>query len=136
MLYFPAGVFQAYCCLHNLNCLSSLTFSLGACCALLGGDLPPGLMEEVREAVAKVEANMGKKFADPSNTLLFSVRSGEHQQPKYADEYTIRRPIQGRSAAAVAYIRHFIFCMLPFPPQKLSSWMTAAVASDRNRVLI
>lgn len=42
----------------------------------VGGDLPPGLMEEVKEAVAKVEANMGKKFADPSNTLLFSVRSG------------------------------------------------------------
>ena len=34
------------------------------------------LKAEVKEALAKVEAVMGKKFADPADPLLFSVRSG------------------------------------------------------------
>jgi pyruvate,orthophosphate dikinase len=33
-------------------------------------------MDEVRTAVAQVEAAMNKKFGDADNTLLFSVRSG------------------------------------------------------------
>jgi hypothetical protein len=33
-------------------------------------------MDEVREALALVEKEMGKSFADPDNTLLLSVRSG------------------------------------------------------------
>jgi pyruvate, orthophosphate dikinase len=38
--------------------------------------LPPGLMDEVRENVATLEAETGKKFGDNSNPLLVSVRSG------------------------------------------------------------
>ena len=41
-----------------------------------GQKLPPGLMEEVRANIAKVEAATGKKFGDPQNPLLVSVRSG------------------------------------------------------------
>lgn len=37
---------------------------------------PADLKEQVKAAVAGVEAIMGKKFADPENPLLFSVRSG------------------------------------------------------------
>lgn len=37
---------------------------------------PADLKDQVREAVAGVEKIMGKKFADASNPLLFSVRSG------------------------------------------------------------
>ena len=37
---------------------------------------PEGLEEEVKAALAKVEEEQGKKFGDPSNPLLFSVRSG------------------------------------------------------------
>jgi hypothetical protein len=33
-------------------------------------------MDEVRASLALVEKEMGKKFADPNNTLLLSVRSG------------------------------------------------------------
>jgi pyruvate,orthophosphate dikinase len=40
------------------------------------GDFPEGLMDEVAEHVAKLEAKMGKKLGDPSNPLLVSVRSG------------------------------------------------------------
>jgi len=37
---------------------------------------PNGLKEEVTKAVKKVEELMGRKFGDPSNPLLASVRSG------------------------------------------------------------
>ncbi|HYM69031.1 MAG TPA: pyruvate, phosphate dikinase [bacterium] len=37
---------------------------------------PAGLMDEVRRALATVERKMGKKFGDPANPLLLSVRSG------------------------------------------------------------
>uniref|UniRef100_A0A7C3MJF6 Pyruvate, phosphate dikinase n=1 Tax=Dictyoglomus thermophilum TaxID=14 RepID=A0A7C3MJF6_DICTH len=38
--------------------------------------LPEGLMEEVLAAMKKLEEKTGKKFADPENPLLVSVRSG------------------------------------------------------------
>ena len=41
-----------------------------------GRKLPAGLMDEVRAAMANVENDLGKKFGDPSNPLLVSVRSG------------------------------------------------------------
>ena len=40
------------------------------------GRLPDGLMEEVRQALGHVEEETGKKFGDPANPLLVSVRSG------------------------------------------------------------
>ncbi|MBC7335741.1 MAG: pyruvate, phosphate dikinase, partial [Clostridia bacterium] len=41
-----------------------------------GQELPPGLMAQVEEKLAAVEAATGKKFGDPVNPLLLSVRSG------------------------------------------------------------
>jgi len=41
-----------------------------------GGSLPDGLMNEIREAMAAVEKDIGRKFGDPGNPLLVSVRSG------------------------------------------------------------
>ncbi|BCM89815.1 pyruvate, phosphate dikinase [Abditibacteriota bacterium] len=38
--------------------------------------IPAGLMDEVKKAVADVEQQIGKKFGDTKNPLLFSVRSG------------------------------------------------------------
>ncbi len=38
--------------------------------------MPSGLMDEVKEALADVEKETGKKFGDASNPLLVSVRSG------------------------------------------------------------
>lgn len=37
---------------------------------------PEGLVDQVKEALAKVEGQMGKTFGDPKNPLLVSVRSG------------------------------------------------------------
>ena len=42
----------------------------------LGRKLPAGVEKEVRLAVAKLEKNTGKKFGDPNDPLLVSVRSG------------------------------------------------------------
>lgn len=41
-----------------------------------GKQIPAGLMDEVKKAVADVENQIGKKFGDTKNPLLFSVRSG------------------------------------------------------------
>jgi pyruvate, orthophosphate dikinase len=41
-----------------------------------GRKMPSGLADEMREAMRYVEEKMGKKFGDPENPLLVSVRSG------------------------------------------------------------
>ena len=41
-----------------------------------GNKMPAGLMDEVRNALAIVETQAGKKFGDAENPLLVSVRSG------------------------------------------------------------
>jgi len=40
------------------------------------GDLPAEIWEGVKESVKRVEADMGKKYGDSENPLLFSCRSG------------------------------------------------------------
>ncbi|MEX2169782.1 MAG: pyruvate, phosphate dikinase [Pirellulales bacterium] len=48
-------------------------------CALYykhGKKLPPGLMDEVAKNVKLLEKELGKRFGDPKNPLLVSVRSG------------------------------------------------------------
>ncbi|MEM3399936.1 MAG: pyruvate, phosphate dikinase [Candidatus Micrarchaeia archaeon] len=40
------------------------------------GKLPKGLMDDVKKAMQKLEKKSGKKFGDPKNPLLVSVRSG------------------------------------------------------------
>ena len=38
--------------------------------------MPEGFDDEVNQGVATIEAKLGKKFGDPENPLLVSVRSG------------------------------------------------------------
>ena len=38
--------------------------------------LPSNLMDEIKDALADVESDLGKTFGDPNNPLLLSVRSG------------------------------------------------------------
>ncbi|MBI3002741.1 MAG: pyruvate, phosphate dikinase, partial [candidate division NC10 bacterium] len=42
----------------------------------LKGKFPPGLWEQVRRNLARLEEAMGARFGDPANPLLVSVRSG------------------------------------------------------------
>ena len=42
----------------------------------LGGEMPPGLMDEVHQNMAMLEEETGKKFGSDTNPLLMAVRSG------------------------------------------------------------
>ena len=53
------------------------TITTEACLTYLArGGHPDGLLDEVEEHLATLEAAMGKKLGDPSDPLLVSVRSG------------------------------------------------------------
>ncbi len=63
----------------GLNVPPGFVISTEACLAYLKsptGDLPEGLMEDVREQIKALEKTTGKGFGDPDNPLLVSVRSG------------------------------------------------------------
>jgi len=42
----------------------------------LGGKIPEGLFDEVRDKIRRLEVKVGKRLGDPGNPLLVSVRSG------------------------------------------------------------
>jgi len=50
--------------------------STATCLAYLSTGWPAGLDEEIREHMAHLEAVLGRRFGDPANPLLVSVRSG------------------------------------------------------------
>jgi pyruvate,orthophosphate dikinase len=57
---------------------AGFTITTDACRAYMasGGELPDGLEEEIAEHVSRLEETTGKRFGDPSDPLLVSVRSG------------------------------------------------------------
>jgi pyruvate,orthophosphate dikinase len=56
---------------------SGFTITTDACRAYMReGGLPAGLEDEVAEHIARLEAKTGKRFGDPDDPLLVSVRSG------------------------------------------------------------
>ncbi|MBN2112546.1 MAG: pyruvate, phosphate dikinase [Acidimicrobiia bacterium] len=50
--------------------------STAACLEYLTGGWPEGLEEEIRLHLARMEAALGRRYGDPDNPLLVSVRSG------------------------------------------------------------
>ncbi|HET8784015.1 MAG TPA: PEP/pyruvate-binding domain-containing protein, partial [Candidatus Limnocylindrales bacterium] len=46
------------------------------CREFLSNGWPDGLEDEIRGAMADVEAKVGRRFGDPADPLLVSVRSG------------------------------------------------------------
>jgi len=54
------------------------TITTEACNAFLaaGGAFPPGMWDQVEEAMRRLEAATGKRFGDPGNPLLVACRSG------------------------------------------------------------
>ncbi len=64
----------------GLNVPPGFVISTDACLAFLdstnNGDLPEGLMDDVKKHMVELERSTGKKFGDPDNPLLVSVRSG------------------------------------------------------------
>ncbi|HLV08831.1 MAG TPA: PEP/pyruvate-binding domain-containing protein, partial [Halanaerobiales bacterium] len=62
----------------GINVPPGFTITTHVCTLFYENDrnYPEGLDEQLDEALAKVEKQMGKKFGDTENPLLFSVRSG------------------------------------------------------------
>lgn len=62
----------------GLSVPPGLTISTEACQEYqqVGKKLPPGLWEEIMQALTIVEADMGASLGHPSTPLLLSVRSG------------------------------------------------------------
>ncbi len=54
----------------------AFTICTDACNAFLASGWPAGLDDEIREHMAHLEAAVGRRFGDPSDPLLVSVRSG------------------------------------------------------------
>jgi pyruvate,orthophosphate dikinase len=54
----------------------SFTIDTGACREYLATGWPPGLDEEVRDHMARLGVHVGRRFGDPTDPLLVSVRSG------------------------------------------------------------
>ena len=58
----------------------SFTITTEACVEYMNtGEFPEGMWEQTLKAMKEIEASTGKKFGDPSNPLLVSVRSGARQ---------------------------------------------------------
>ncbi|HQJ55773.1 MAG TPA: PEP/pyruvate-binding domain-containing protein, partial [Planctomycetota bacterium] len=57
---------------------AGFTITTEVCTLFYAGNrkYPPELAAQVRKAMARVEAVMGRKFGDPENPLLMSCRSG------------------------------------------------------------
>ena len=57
---------------------AGFTITTDACRAYMatGGELPPGLEDEIEEHIGRLEHATGAGFGNPSNPLLVSVRSG------------------------------------------------------------
>jgi len=62
----------------KINVPPGFTISTEACRYYYenGRKLPPGLEDEVKKNLSKLEASLGLRFGDPENPLLVSVRSG------------------------------------------------------------
>ena len=54
----------------------AFTITTAACNEYLAGGWPDGLDDEIREHMARLEAIVGRRFGDPADPLLVSVRSG------------------------------------------------------------
>src|SRR5436190_23197558 len=71
------GIGLAEMTLMGLPVPAGFTISTDACRAYMkAGELPAGLPDEVAEHVRRLEQKTGRRFGDPGDPLLVSVRSG------------------------------------------------------------
>src|SRR5512141_187814 len=67
-----------------------------------GAKLPAGLKEQVAENMAWLEKELGKKFGDPSNPLLVSVRSGARASMPGMMDTILNLGLNDQTAAGLA----------------------------------
>jgi len=60
----------------GLSVPPGFVISTEACRAFLAGGWPDGMDEEIRAGMGAIEASVGRRFGDPADPLLVSVRSG------------------------------------------------------------
>jgi pyruvate, orthophosphate dikinase len=68
----------------------------------LGRKLPGGLRESIQEAMAWLEKETGKKFGDPKNPLLVSVRSGARSSMPGMMDTILNLGLNDETAAGLA----------------------------------
>jgi hypothetical protein len=101
-------------------------------------------MAEVKEAVTLIEQQMGKRFADASNPLLFSVRSGaavscpsRSQQVFFdagnASMYVMHSPRTTQRAAAPSQgtLHHALILLIHIPTAQLRPQFSCAACPCR-----
>src|SRR4051812_36468488 len=98
------------------------TITTAACLEYLRtNEFPAGLWDQAVAALKDVEENMGKRFGDPRNPLLFSVRSGaKFSMPGMMDTIlnlglnaeTLQGVIQASGNARFAYDSYRRFIMM------------------------
>src|SRR5689334_17155750 len=67
-----------------------------------GRKYPASLTDDVKKAVAKIEAIVGKKFGDPKNPLLVSVRSGARASMPGMMDTILNLGLNDQTAAGIA----------------------------------
>jgi pyruvate,orthophosphate dikinase len=78
---------------------AGFTITTDACRAYLReGGLPEGLEDEIAEHIARLEERAGKRFGDPEDPLLVSVRSGAAISMPAASRARSGRPRAWRTA--------------------------------------
>ena len=69
-----------------------------------GGTLPDGVETEIDEHMARLEAETGKRFGDPGDPLLVSVRSGAAVSMPGMMDTILNLGLNGETAAALGHV--------------------------------
>jgi len=81
----------------------AFTITTDACVAYMDTEeFPEGMWKQTLEALKDIEAQTGKKFGDPSNPLLVSVRSGARQSMPGMMDTVLNLGLNDETRAALA----------------------------------
>ncbi|HEV7213210.1 MAG TPA: pyruvate, phosphate dikinase [Blastococcus sp.] len=78
--------------------------STAACRAYLAGGWPDGLDEQIRAALRGIEEQVGRRFGDPADPLLVSVRSGAPVSMPGMMDTILNLGLDERTAAGLAAV--------------------------------
>src|SRR5436190_1034366 len=83
---------------------AGFTITTEACVAYMqaGREVPPGLDEQVGEALARLEERAGKRLGDPDDPLLVSVRSGARESMPGMLDTVLNLGLNGESVQGLA----------------------------------
>jgi pyruvate, orthophosphate dikinase len=83
---------------------AGFTITTEACVAYMeaGGELPAGLDDQVRDALARLEERAGKRLGDPGDPLLVSVRSGARESMPGMLDTVLNLGLNDESVAGLA----------------------------------